>query len=409
MTDSFVHLHVHTEYSMLDGASRVDDLMRTAAEQGMPAMAMTDHGQMFGALDFYKAGLRHGVKPIIGCELYMAPGSRFTKGTRGPAGDETMFSGGGRSGKVEPYYHLIVLATDAVGYRNLMRLSSRAYLEGYWYKPRADKELLAEYADGLVCLSGCLGSEVNQLLLSGDREAALAAAAAHRDIFGADNYFIELQDHGIDGQRRTNPDLIQIARDLGVGLVATNDSHYTTRADHDAHDALLCIQTGSLKSDTDRFKFHGDQHYVKTADEMRALFPDHPEAWRNTVEIAERCELEIDFGTHHLPRFTVPAGWAAAGVLRLVHERAAHVGRGVRVELGRPGVQLLVPELAELRGGLDDTRLLGEALGHTAPAPRVGDGIFVRAKRLCPVRIRAVAAASSERPPAKSARPAESG
>ncbi|MBW3605058.1 MAG: DNA polymerase III subunit alpha [Actinobacteria bacterium] len=316
MTDSFVHLHTHTEYSMLDGASRVDDLMRAAAAQGMPAMAMTDHGNMFGALDFYRAGLRHGVKPIIGVELYMAPGSRFSKGTRGPAGDETMFAGAGRRGKVEPYYHLIVLASNEQGYRNLMRLSSRAYLEGYWYKPRADKELLAEYAEGLVCLSGCLGSELNQLLLADDRDAALAAAASHRDIFGADNYFIELQDHGIDGQRQTNPELIKIARDLGVGLVVTNDSHYTTRADHDAHDALLCIQTGSQKADTNRFKFHGDQHYVKTADEMRALFPDHPETWRNTVEIAERCELEIEFGTHHLPSFPVPEGRTEAQVLR---------------------------------------------------------------------------------------------
>ena len=341
MTDSFVHLHVHTEYSMLDGASRVDDLMRTAAAQGMPAMAMTDHGNMFGALDFYKAGLRHGVKPIIGVELYMAPGSRFSKGTRGPAGDETMFAGGGRPGRVEPYYHLIVLAQNEQGYRNLMRLSSRAYLEGYWYKPRADKELLAEYAEGLICLSGCLGSEVNQLLLAGDRDAALAAAASHRDIFGAENYFIEVQDHGIDGQLQTNPELIKIAQDLGVGLVATNDSHYTTRADHDAHDVLLCIQTGSLRADTDRFKFHGDQHYVKTAEEMRALFPDHPETWRNTVEIAERCELEIDFGTHHLPRFPVPGDRTEADVLR----EQVFAGARERYRTGEDGT--LRPDVVE--------------------------------------------------------------
>jgi len=316
VTDSFVHLHVHTEYSMLDGASRVDDLMQRAAQQGMPAMAMTDHGQMFGALDFYKAGLKHGVKPIIGCELYMAPESRFVKGNRRPANDEAMFEGRGKSGKVEPYYHLIVLAQNQQGYRNLMRLSSRAYLEGYWYKPRADKELLAEYSEGLICLSGCLGSEVNQLLMSGDRDGALRAAAEHRDIFGAENYFVELQDHGIEGQRQTNPELIKIARDLGVGLVVTNDSHYTSRSDHDAHDALLCIQTGSQKSDTNRFKFHGDQHYVKTADEMRALFPDVPETWRNTVEIAERCNIEIEFGTNHLPSFPVPKGRTEADELR---------------------------------------------------------------------------------------------
>ncbi len=341
MTDSFVHLHVHTEYSMLDGASRVDDLMRTAAAQGMPAMAMTDHGNMFGALDFYRAGRRHGVKPIIGVELYMAPGSRYSKGARGPAGDETMFEARGRSGKIEPYHHLIVLAQNEQGYRNLMRLSSRAYLEGYWYKPRADKELLAEYAEGLICLSGCLGSEVNQLLLAGDRDAALAAAASHRDIFGADNYFIELQDHGIDGQLQTNPDLIKIARDLGVGVVATNDSHYTTRADHDAHDALLCIQTGSLKAETNRFRFHGDQHYVKTAAEMRALFGDHPETWRNTLEIAERCDLEIEFGTHHLPRFPVPAERTEADVLR------EQVFAGARRRYGEQGDGSLRPDVVE--------------------------------------------------------------
>jgi DNA polymerase-3 subunit alpha len=316
VTDSFVHLHVHTEYSMLDGASRVDDLMRRAAEQGMPAMAMTDHGQMFGALDFYRAGQKHGVKPIIGIELYMAPASRFTKGNRRPSDDKSMFEASSSNGKVEPYHHLIVLAQNEQGYRNLMRLSSRAYLEGYWYKPRADKELLAEYSEGLICLSGCLGSEVNQLLLAGNRRGALEAAAAHRDIFGAGNYFIELQDHGIDGQRTTNPELIKIARDLGVGLVVTNDSHYTHRDDHDAHDVLLCIQTGSQKSDTNRLKFHGDQHYVKTAEEMRALFPDLPETWRNTVEIAERCELEIEFGTNHLPSFPVPKGRTEIDELR---------------------------------------------------------------------------------------------
>jgi DNA polymerase-3 subunit alpha len=316
VTDSFVHLHVHTEYSMLDGASRVDDLMGRAAEQGMPAMAMTDHGNMFGALDFYRAGRNHGVKPIVGIELYIAPGSRFAKGNRRPANDESMFGAAGGNGKVDPYHHLIVLAQNEQGYRNLMRLSSRAYLEGYWYKPRADKELLAEYAEGLICLSGCLGSEVNQLLLVGDRQNALRVAAEHRDIFGAENYFIELQDHGIDGQRQTNPELITIARELGVGLVVTNDSHYTQRSDHDAHDALLCIQTGSKKSDTNRLKFHGDQHYVKTADEMRALFPDLPETWRNTLEIAERCELDIEFGTNHLPSFPVPAGRSEAEELR---------------------------------------------------------------------------------------------
>ena len=305
MADSFVHLHVHTEYSMLDGASRVDGLMRRVAEMGMPGIAITDHGVMFGAIDFYRAGLKHGVKPIIGTELYMAPGSRFQKGR------------GHGQGKSDAYHHLTVLAETQAGYANLMKLVSRAYLEGYWYKPRADKELLAEHSEGLICLSGCLGAEVNQLLLAGKREEALAAAATYRDIFGADRYFIELQDHGIPEQHQTNGDLIRIADQLGLGLVVTNDSHYTDQADADAHDVLLCIQTQSQKSDPGRLKFKGDNFYVKSAEQMHALFPEYPGTWRNTLEIAERCNVEITFGTNHLPRFPVPEGRTEAEELRL--------------------------------------------------------------------------------------------
>jgi DNA polymerase-3 subunit alpha len=274
-TDSFAHLHVHTEYSMLDGASRVDALMAHVAQAGMPAVAITDHGVMFGAIDFYRAGQRHGVKPILGAEIYMAPGSRFAKGNR-RAGDE-------------PYYHLTLLAETQQGYRNLMRLVSRAYLEGYWYKPRADKELLKELSDGLICLSGCLGAEVNQLLLAGKEQEALEAAAWYRDVFGPDRYFVELQDHGIAEQHRTTAALIRIAEQLGLGLVVTNDSHYTEQGDAEAHDVLLCIQTGSQKADENRFKFKGDQFYVKPAAQMHALFPDRPETWRNTLAIAERA------------------------------------------------------------------------------------------------------------------------
>ncbi|MDQ3451537.1 MAG: DNA polymerase III subunit alpha, partial [Actinomycetota bacterium] len=317
MPDSFVHLHTHTEYSMLDGASRVSGLMRRAAEQGMPALAITDHGNMFGAIDFYKAGLEHGVKPIIGCEAYVAPDSRFAKGARGPRGG----NGGARK---EPYYHLGLLAETQQGYRNLMKLVSRAYLEGYWYKPRADRELLAEHADGLICLSGCLGGEVNQLLLAGRRDDAVAAAAFYRDVFGPDRYFIELQDHGIPEQAQTNGELIRIAAELSLPLVVTNDSHYTDQADATAHDALLCIQTGSQMSDPDRFKFSGDQFYVKSPAEMHALFADHPETWRNTLDIGERCNVEIAFGTNHLPRFDCPDGMTEAAYLRqLVFEGAA--------------------------------------------------------------------------------------
>jgi DNA polymerase III subunit alpha len=301
--DSFVHLHVHTEYSMLDGASRIDSLMRKAAELGMPAVAMTDHGNMFGAIDFYKAGKKHGVKPIIGSEIYMAPASRFTKGNR-KAGDE-------------PYYHLGLVAENQTGYKNLMRLVSRAYLEGYWYKPRADKEILAEHSEGLIALSGCLGAEVNQLLLAGRYDKALEAAAWYRDLFGPDNYFIELQDHGIPEQDQTNGDLIKIADELSLGLVVTNDSHYTEQDDAEAHDVLLCIQTGSKKDDADRFKFKGDQFYVKPAEQMHALFPDHPGTWQNTLLIAERCDVEITFGENHIPTFDCPEGMSEREYLRI--------------------------------------------------------------------------------------------
>ena len=361
VSDSFVHLHTHTEYSMLDGASRIDALMRRVAELGMPSIAITDHGNMFGAVDFYKAGQRHGVNPILGCEVYVAPESRFTKGGRrtGPANP-----GGGRGSRAEPYHHLTLLAENQQGYKNLMKLVSRAYLEGYWYKPRADAELLAEHAEGLICLSGCLGAEVNQLLLGGERDAARAAAAKHRDIFGPGNYFVELQDHGvIPEQRATNPQLIEIARDLGVGLVATNDSHYTHQADAEAHDALLCIQTGAKKDDTDRFTFKGDQFYVKSAQEMHALFPEHPETWRNTLEIGQRCSVEMTFGGHHLPEFACPDGLTEAEYLRRkVYEGAerrygaplrADVGERLETELavieemGFPGYFLIVADLCD--------------------------------------------------------------
>jgi len=349
LRDSFAHLHVHTEYSMLDGASRVDALMARAAQLEMPAVAITDHGVMFGAIDFYRAGQKHGVKPIIGSEVYMAPESRFTKGNR-------------RQGD-EPYYHLTLLAENQQGYANLMKLVSRAYLEGYWYKPRADKELLKELSDGLICLSGCLGAEVNQHLLAGRTREAREAAAWYRDVFGPDRYFIELQDHDIPEQHATNGELIKIAQDLGLGLVVTNDSHYTDQADHEAHDALLCIQTGSLKADENRFRFKGDQFYVKPPAQMQALFPDHPETWRNTLAIAERCDVTIEFGTHHLPRFPVPAGRTEAEELRhkveqgarrrygdvLPDEVRARLDHELRVieQMGFPAYFLIVADLCD--------------------------------------------------------------
>jgi DNA polymerase III subunit alpha len=333
--ESFAHLHTHTEYSMLDGASRVDELMRKAAALDMPAMAITDHGVMFGVIDFYKAGLRHGVKPIVGVELYMAPGSRYEKGVRRGTSEGT----GAGGSRAEPYHHLTVLAESNAGYRNLMKLVSRAYLEGYWYKPRADRELLAELSDGLVCMSGCLGGEVNQRLLAGDAAGAKAAAAWYRDVFGPERYYIELQDHGIPEQHRTNGQLIELARDLGLGLVVTNDSHYTDQADHEAHDVLLCIQTGSQKADADRFKFSSDQFFVKPPAEMQALFPDLPETWRNTLAIAERCNVELAFGQHHLPRFDCPDGQTEETYLRTL------VFTGAEERYGRPLPDTVVDRL----------------------------------------------------------------
>ena len=314
MPGSFAHLHVHTEYSMLDGAARVDDLFAEAARMGMPALAMTDHGQLFGAVDFYLAGQKHGVKPIIGVESYLAPGSRFEKQRRDTA---------------EPYSHLTLLAENQTGYANLLRLVSAASLEGYFYKPRMDRELFGRYGEGLIATSGCLGSEVNQRLLKGDRQGAAATLAEFRDLFGAGNYFVELHDHGLPEQRRVNPDLIAMARDLGLPLLASNDLHYTRKADAVPHEVLLCIQTGAVLADPKRFKLEGDQFYLKTPAEMRELFADHPEACDNTLEVAERCNVQLRFGDNLLPHFDVPDGhtlesWLRAEVARGAAERYGH-------------------------------------------------------------------------------------
>ena len=308
MPGSFAHLHVHTEYSMLDGAARVDDLFAEAARMGMPALAMTDHGQLFGAVDFYLAGQKHGVKPILGIEAYLAPGSRFEKQRRDVA---------------EPYSHLTLLAENQTGYANLLRLVSAASLEGYFYKPRMDRELFERYGEGLIATSGCLGSEVNQRLLKGDRKGAAATLAEFRDLFGPGNYFAELHDHGLPEQRRVNPDLIALAGDLGVPLLAANDLHYTRREDASPHEVLLCIQTGAVLADPKRFKLEGEEFYLKSPAEMRALFADHPEACDNTLEVAERCNVQLRFGENLLPHFDVPDGHTLESWLRAEVERGA--------------------------------------------------------------------------------------
>ncbi|NND02325.1 MAG: PHP domain-containing protein, partial [Acidimicrobiia bacterium] len=270
MEKSFAHLHVHTEFSMLDGAARVKDLVRAVAGDGQPAVAITDHGVMYGVVDFTKAAADAGVKPIIGIEAYVTPGSRFERPPR----------------RQDTRYHMNLLATSETGYQNLMALASRAYLEGFYYKPRMDAELLAEYSEGLVATSGCLGGHVPQLLApdasseEGNRDqirdfdAALEAASMYQDIFGKENYFIEIQNHGIPAQAAIMDDMLSISKRIGAPLLATNDSHYTYADEADAHDVLLCIQTGANKSDADRFKFDSQEFYIKSAREMRALFPE---------------------------------------------------------------------------------------------------------------------------------------
>ena len=274
---SFVHLHVHSEYSLLDGAARIEapkfhpdapTIFTEAARHGMSAVAVTDHGAMFGALRFFEAGRAAGIKPIIGVEAYVAPGSRFE---RNPGENE------------EKYHHLTLLAENETGYRNLLKLVSAAYLEGFYHRPRMDKDLLAEHADGVICLSGCLSSELSTLLLAGQDRRAQEAAGRYRDIFGPDRFFMELQDHGIPDQRRVLPKQIALARSLDIPLVATNDLHYTVRSDAKPHDVLLCIQQQKLQSDPKRLKFDSEEFYLKSAQEMRRVFHEVPEACDNTL------------------------------------------------------------------------------------------------------------------------------
>jgi DNA polymerase-3 subunit alpha len=319
--DSFTHLHLHTEFSMLDGAARVGDVVAKAAADGQPAVGITDHGNMYGVLDFYKAAKDAGIKPIVGSELYQAYEHRTERPARRGRQDD---GGGDAEGGRKAYYHLTALAETDVGYKNLIQLASRAYLEGYYMKPKVDWELLEEHREGLIVTTGCLGGQVLQSLMQGDEAGALEKAARLQDIFGRDNLFVEIQDHGIPEQHRTNPQLLEIARKLRAPLLATNDSHYTHQHDAESHDALLCVQTGSLMSDADRFKFHGDQHYLKSAAEMRHLFAEVPEACDNTLWIAERCDVEIEFGKPQLPDFPIPEGFtdAAAYLEHLTFEGA---------------------------------------------------------------------------------------
>ena len=291
---AFTHLHVHTEYSLLDGSCKIRELTARAKELGMDSMAVTDHGVMYGVIDFYKAAREAGIKPILGCEVYVAPGSRF---------DRETVSGEDR------YYHLVLLAENNKGYENLMKIVSKGFVDGFYYKPRVDYEVLRTYHEGVIALSACLAGEVQRCLTRGMYEEAVRASEKYVDIFGKDNFFLELQDHGLPDQKLVNQGLMRMSRDTGLKLVATNDIHYTFAEDEKAHDILLCIQTGKKVADEDRMRYEGGQYYCKSEEEMRALFPYAPEAIENTHMIAERCNVEIEFGVTKLPKYEVPEGF----------------------------------------------------------------------------------------------------
>lgn len=293
---NFAHLHVHTEYSLLDGSNKIQEYVARVKELGMNSAAITDHGVMFGCIDFYRAAKAAGIKPILGCEVYVAPGSRFDKET-------------GQS--EERYYHLVLLAENNHGYKNLMKIVSKAFVDGFYYKPRVDMELLQEYHEGIIALSACLAGEVAKNITRGMYEEAKSAALRYEKIFGKGNFFLELQDHGIPQQQIVNQQLLRMSQETGISLVATNDVHYTYSTDAEAHDILLCVQTRKLLSDENRMRYEGGQYYVKSPKEMAELFPYIPEALENTQKIADRCEVEIEFGVTKLPKFDVPAPYTS--------------------------------------------------------------------------------------------------
>ncbi|NHM28316.1 DNA polymerase III subunit alpha [Desulfofundulus sp. TPOSR] len=288
----FIHLHVHTEYSLLDGAARIKEVVARASELGMDSLAITDHGVMFGVVDFYKACQKHGVKPILGCEVYVAP---RTMKDRTPKVDDHL-------------YHLVLLAENQTGYRNLLQLVSLAFTEGFYYKPRVDKDTLARYSEGLIALSGCIAGEVADRLLAGEKEKAVEAAALYQDIFGRGNFFLELQDHGLPEQRKVNRELLRLHREMNIPLVVTNDVHYVMKEHAEMQDILLCIQTGKSVDDPSRMKFDSQELYLKSEEEMARLFGELKEAMENTRLIAERCNVELSFGQIHLPHYEVPPG-----------------------------------------------------------------------------------------------------
>ena len=303
---SFTHLHVHTEYSLLDGSNKIKEYVSRVKELGMNSAAITDHGVMYGVIDFYKAARAAGIKPVLGCEVYVAPGSRF---------DRELSHGDDR------YYHLVLLAENNQGYQNLMKIVSKGFVEGYYYKPRVDMEVLETYHEGIIALSACLAGEVQRYLVRGLYEEAKETACKYEKCFGKGNFFLELQDHGIPDQKTVNAGLMRMSEETGIELVATNDVHYTYAEDAEPHDILLCLQTGKKLSDENRMRYEGGQYFVKSEEEMRALFPYAAQAIDNTQKIADRCNVEIEFGVTKLPHFDVPEGYDSWTYLnKLCHE-----------------------------------------------------------------------------------------
>ena len=316
----FVHLHLHTEFSLLDGACRLDRLMEKAHDLQFPAMAITDHGVLYGAIDFYQQAREKGIKPIIGCEVYVAPGSRFERTPQ--------------DGQYEGANHLTLFARDLTGYRSLVKLVSAGFLEGFYYKPRVDRDLLAQHAAGLLGFSGCLNSEVNRAFVDKDDARAAQIATWYMDLFGKENYYLEIQDHGLPEQRTAAQGAVRLGKKLGLPLVATNDVHYLNASDAKAHEVLLCVQTGKTMKDADRWRFSAQQFYFKSAEEMRALFAEQPEAVTNTLAVAERCNLELTFGKIRLPKYEAPAGHTLDSYLRELAEA------GLRRRYENPGPEV---------------------------------------------------------------------
>src|SRR5512135_1711709 len=318
MAEQFIHLHLHTDYSLLDGACDVHKLVERVHALGMPAVAMTDHGNIFGAVDFFNAATKHGVKPIIGCELYVCKKDDHRTDRTPPDGDT--------------YNHLLVLAENEEGYRNLAKITSEASLHGFYYKPRVSKKFLAEHTQGLIALSGCLKGEVCERLTEGKYEEAKKAAAFYRDIFGPQNFFVEIQDQGLEMERRIHKDLFRLGQELGTPLVATNDSHYLCEEDAHAQDVMVCIQTGKSIQDANRMKFQGTEFYVKNHDEMYRVFKDAPDVLARTLDIAERCNMRLEKVSNPFPHFDVPPGFT----LDSYFEHVSREGFARRLELLRP-------------------------------------------------------------------------